>query len=84
VVRYSDVLREGGPGSRSKGCGIVEFETREQAAAAIQLLNQAELHGRRIFVREDREDYETREGGREGGPPAGEPRGGGGLKRPRG
>jgi hypothetical protein len=23
-VRHADVLQEGGPGSRSKGCGIVE------------------------------------------------------------
>ncbi|KAL4541460.1 hypothetical protein Ndes2526B_g05987 [Nannochloris sp. 'desiccata'] len=60
TVKYADVLREGGPGSRSKGCGIVEFETPEEAAAAIQRLNHAELDGRQVFVREDREDFELR------------------------
>lgn len=60
-VRYADVLREAGPGSRSKGCGIVEFETPEEALAAIQQLNHTDLDGRQIFVREDREDYELRQ-----------------------
>lgn len=60
TVKYADVLQEGGPGSRSKGCGIVEFETPEEAATAIQKLNHAELDGRQIFVREDREDFELR------------------------
>jgi arginine/serine-rich splicing factor 4/5/6 len=78
TVKYADVLREGGPGSRSKGCGIVEFETPEQAAAAIQHLNHADLDGRQIFVREDREDFELRG---EGGPP---PDARGMQKRPRG
>lgn len=54
TVRYADVMREGGPGSRSKGCGIVEFETPEEALAAIQHLNHTELDGRQIFVREAR------------------------------
>eukprot|EP00887_Chlorella_sp_A99_P006612 scaffold3.g6612.t1 len=57
-VRYADVLREAGPGSRSKGCGIVEFETPEEALAAIQQLNHTDLDGRQIF---DREDYELRQ-----------------------
>lgn len=65
-VRFADVLREGGPGSRSKGCGIVEFETPEAAAAAIEGLNGTELDGRQVFVREDREDFELGGGG---GPP---------------
>lgn len=60
TVRYADVMREAGPGSRSKGCGIVEFETPEEAAAAIADLNNTDLDGRLIFVREDREDYELR------------------------
>lgn len=60
TVKYADVLREGGPGSRSKGCGIVEFELPEEAAAAIQQLNHAELDGRQVFIREDREDFELR------------------------
>lgn len=44
-----------------QGCGIVEFETPEEALAAIQQLNHTELDGRQIFVREDREDYELKE-----------------------
>lgn len=40
---------------RSKGCGIVEFATPEGATAAIEQLNDSELRGRLIFVREDRE-----------------------------
>lgn len=47
-------------GGRSKGCGIVEFEAPEEAAAAIQQLNHSELHGRQIFIREDREDFELK------------------------
>eukprot|EP00899_Mesostigma_viride_P009455 jgi/Mesvir1/18510/Mv14018-RA.1 len=39
-----------------KGCGIVEFETAEEAANAINTLNDTELDGRMIFIREDRED----------------------------
>ncbi len=50
-VRFADVLREAGPGSRSKGCGIVEFETPEEAAEAIQQLNDTELGGRKIWIR---------------------------------
>lgn len=40
---------------RSKGCAIVEFATPEGAAEAVLTLNDTELSGRRIFVREDRE-----------------------------
>lgn len=41
---------------RSKGCGIVEFQTVEGAKCAVLTLNDTELMGRQIFVREDRED----------------------------
>lgn len=58
-VVHTDVIR--GPGDRSKGCGIVEFETPEDAAAAILKLNETELDGRAIFVREDREDRDLKE-----------------------
>ena len=53
-VQYSKVLtdRDG----RSKGCGIVEFSTVEGAKDAIEKLTDTELKGRKIFVREDRED----------------------------
>ena len=40
---------------RSKGCGIVEFATPTDAAQAVLTLNDTELKGRQIFVREDRE-----------------------------
>jgi RNA recognition motif-containing protein len=40
---------------RSKGCGLVEFSTQEEADKAIAELNNTELEGRLIFVREDRE-----------------------------
>ena len=52
VVR-ADILEE--PGGRSKGCGIVEFALAEEAQLAITTLNDTELKGRPIFVREDRE-----------------------------
>ena len=38
---------------RSKGCGIVEFASTEGSKQAILTLNDTELHGRQIFVRED-------------------------------
>ena len=44
-----------GADGRSKGCGIVEFETPEAAQKAILLLNDTQFLGRQIFVREDRE-----------------------------
>lgn len=40
---------------RSKGCGIVEFASAEEAQKAVDELNNTELMGRQIFVREDRE-----------------------------
>mmetsp|Transcript_171 Transcript_171/g.295 ORF Transcript_171/g.295 Transcript_171/m.295 type:complete len:219 (-) Transcript_171:449-1105(-) len=63
-VQYSKVLtdRDG----RSKGCGIVEFSTVEGAKDAIEKLTDTELKGRKIFVREDREDGK-RGGGDRGG-----------------
>lgn len=52
-VRRADVICE--HNGRSKGCGIVEFETEEGAQNAIATLTHTELKGRTIFVREDRE-----------------------------
>jgi len=52
VVRV-DVLT--GPDGRSKGCGLVEFSTVEEAQRAIAELNDTELMSRMIFVREDRD-----------------------------
>lgn len=52
-VTRADILQT--PDGRSKGCGIVEFATAEEASEAIASLNDSELMGRQIFVREDRE-----------------------------
>ena len=57
-VIHASIMEER-PG-RSKGCGIVEFESPEEAVAAIESLNDSELDGRPIQVREDREDKELR------------------------
>jgi RNA recognition motif-containing protein len=51
------------PDGRSKGCGIVEFSTPEGAQKAVETLNDTELNGRNIFVREDREDKSGPGGG---------------------
>ena len=40
----------------ARGCGIVEFESPDEAIAAIEQLNDTDLGGRPIQVREDRED----------------------------
>lgn len=40
---------------RSKGCGIVEYASAAEAQKAVEELNNTELMGRQIFVREDRE-----------------------------
>lgn len=51
VIR-ADVMTD--QGGRSRGCGIVEFANPEQAAQAMEQLNNSELKGRMIFVREVR------------------------------
>ncbi|KAL6752334.1 hypothetical protein V8C86DRAFT_2757034 [Haematococcus lacustris] len=58
-VVYTNVMRD--EEGRSKGWGIVEFETPDEAAAAINSLNGADLAGRRILVREDREDRDIKQ-----------------------
>jgi len=52
-VEFADVLT--GPDGRSKGCAVVEFAQPEEAQRAIAELNDTQLMGRMIFVREDRE-----------------------------
>lgn len=63
-VVYAGVIKEKGPTGnftgRSKGCGIVEFETVDQALNAITLFNGTEMNGRKIFVRRDIEDPKQR------------------------
>ncbi|KAG0144833.1 hypothetical protein CROQUDRAFT_672156 [Cronartium quercuum f. sp. fusiforme G11] len=44
------------PNGMSKGCGVVEFSTREEAEKAVKTLNDTPLFGRQVFVREDREE----------------------------
>jgi len=61
-VVYADVIRDPQDPSRSKGCGIVEFQKPEEALAAIQQLNSVELDGRTLFIREDREDRDLNGG----------------------
>lgn len=39
---------------RSKGYGIVRFETADQARAALAAKNETDLKGRNMVVREDR------------------------------
>jgi len=56
VVR-ADVLM-GGDG-RSKGCGIVEFADSSTAQNAVSTLHDSEILGRKIFVREDKEEENT-------------------------
>lgn len=44
-----------GPDGRSRGFGIVQFATPELTAQAIAAVNDTELKGRQLFVREDRD-----------------------------
>mmetsp|Transcript_25272 Transcript_25272/g.60834 ORF Transcript_25272/g.60834 Transcript_25272/m.60834 type:complete len:172 (+) Transcript_25272:59-574(+) len=55
-VMHADIMTE--PSGRSKGCAIVEYSSPQHAQRAIAELNDTELMGRLIFVREDREDSE--------------------------
>ena len=67
TVVYANVQRD--DANRSKGWGIVEFGSPEEALAAIAALNGAELDGRKLLVREDREDRDVKAhhaGGAEG------------------
>eukprot|EP00747_Dinoflagellata_sp_TGD_P218809 gnl/TRDRNA2_/TRDRNA2_91014_c0_seq1.p1 gnl/TRDRNA2_/TRDRNA2_91014_c0~~gnl/TRDRNA2_/TRDRNA2_91014_c0_seq1.p1 ORF type:complete len:483 (+),score=85.23 gnl/TRDRNA2_/TRDRNA2_91014_c0_seq1:46-1449(+) len=57
-VVYSDVMKD--YDGRSKGCGIVEFETPEDASHAISSMQDSVLGGRPINVREDREDRDLK------------------------
>lgn len=52
---------------RAQGCGIVEYEDTRGANRAIRELNNTALGGRPIFVREDREQPNARQGRRGGG-----------------
>ena len=65
-MAHADVLTESG--GRSKGCGIVEFTSAADAERAIRTMQDTELLGRRILVREDRDAPGS---GREAAPSSG-------------
>lgn len=55
-VRHVDMLRDTLTG-KSKGCAMVQFEgSAVQAQEAMKAMNDSELKGRLIFIREDRVD----------------------------
>ena len=62
-VVHTKILTEGGPGGRSKGCGIVEMASIDEAARAVEMLSDTNLDGRNILIREDREDRANGGGG---------------------
>eukprot|EP01024_Parvocaulis_polyphysoides_P035245 TRINITY_DN311_c1_g3_i1.p3 TRINITY_DN311_c1_g3~~TRINITY_DN311_c1_g3_i1.p3 ORF type:complete len:119 (-),score=20.46 TRINITY_DN311_c1_g3_i1:97-453(-) len=65
TVVYANVIQD--RDGRSRGWGIVEFETPEEAVTAVTEMNGVEIAGRQVIVREDREDRDLREGGGGGG-----------------
>jgi RNA recognition motif-containing protein len=82
VVRADVITNEEG---RSRGFGICEFATAEDAANAIELLQNAELDGRPLEVRMDRGGGRGGRGGRGGSRGGSRGRGrGGGRGRGRG
>ena len=52
-IHQADILKSAD--GRSKGCGIVMYQKSHEVARAIRELQNSELRGRPIFVREDRE-----------------------------
>lgn len=54
IVVHADILSD--PTGRSKGCGIVEFASPEGAQNAVATLNEVQVRGRKIYLREDREE----------------------------
>ena len=61
VVQSARVVRY--PDGRSKGWGLVTFADPAGAAEAIANYNDIELMGRKIFIREDREQEGAGGGG---------------------
>ena len=51
------------PDGRSKGWGLVRYADEDGANTAMSMLNDQELDGRKIFLREDREPNQAAEGG---------------------
>ncbi len=52
-IVYCDVLKDAN--HKSKGCGLVEYESPSDASEAIATLNDSMLDGSQIFVRPDKE-----------------------------
>lgn len=52
-VVHAKILQN--PDGSSKGCGIVEFSTPQDAERAIAELNGLDINGREVFIREDRD-----------------------------
>lgn len=51
MVQYADIKMENG---KSKGCGVVRFDSPETAERVCQTMNGYRLNGREIDVRIDR------------------------------
>lgn len=51
MVQYADIKMENG---KSKGCGVVRFDSPETAERACRTMNGYRLNGREIDVRIDR------------------------------
>jgi RNA recognition motif-containing protein len=66
-----------GRDGRSRGCGVVEFDSAQASLAAISRFNETDLDGRTIFVREDRDT--PKPAGRVVAPKAGGPRSSGAI-----
>lgn len=67
TVVQSEVARQ--PGGRSKGWGLVDYESPEAATAAIAQLHNSELQGRSIIVRLERAGGANKSGGVNAGRP---------------
>ncbi|EPX72685.1 RNA-binding protein [Schizosaccharomyces octosporus yFS286] len=52
-VLYAEILNL--PNGLSKGCGIIEYSTNEEAKRAVETLSNQKFMSRLIYVREDRE-----------------------------
>ena len=76
-VVYADVQED--RYGRSAGCGIVEFSTAQEAADAMLQMHDHDLQGRKIFVRQDKDDRDLGgKGGSSASAHKGYGRGGGG------
>mmetsp|Transcript_13440 Transcript_13440/g.19381 ORF Transcript_13440/g.19381 Transcript_13440/m.19381 type:complete len:233 (+) Transcript_13440:690-1388(+) len=64
-VVHAEVFSEAS--GRSAGCGIVEYESTDEAMHAINTMNNSMLDGRQVFVREDRDNRSGGGGGGGGG-----------------